>query len=507
MAGKVYLVGAGPGDPGLLTLRGAELIGRAEVLVYDHLAAPELLSLAPVDCELINAGKEASQHTLSQTAINELLAKKALAGRQVVRLKGGDPYIFGRGGEEALYLADLGVEFEVVPGVSAALAAASYAGVPLTHRGLATKATILTGHDKSGRTVSFPGYDPAETLAIVMGRGNLEPLCEGLKATGRPDDTPALAVEWGTTPWQKSVAGTIATLPARVTEARIGAPVLLVIGQVVSLREKLNWFEKRPLFGRTVLVTRTRAQGSLLAARLKELGAKVLEKPVISIKPLDPNPDLDQVLSQLKSFSPGYLILTSPNGAEIFLKALLKTGQDVRSLGQLKIVVMGEGTAAALSPFGLKADYLPKVYQAEGLLDLFNDLNLPLDPVIIPRAKVARDVLPDGLAARGHQVKVVPLYATVLAPPGSLAQELQGERIDLATVTSSSVAMGLARGLARGLAAGLEGDKRPWPPVVAIGPIAGQKAMDLGFSVVAQSPQATINSLVMTIKEWFKRAV
>ncbi|MDR2421763.1 MAG: uroporphyrinogen-III C-methyltransferase, partial [Deltaproteobacteria bacterium] len=368
MTGKVYLVGAGPGDPGLLTLRGAELLGRAQTVVYDQLAAPELLSLAPPGCRLVDAGKKAGDHALSQAAINELLAQEALAGRTVIRLKGGDPYIFGRGGEEALYLAERGLEFETIPGVSSAIAAAAAAGVPLTHRGLSQLAILATGHAQNGRDgVDFASL-PDGTVAVVMGRANLKSICQGLIKSGRPPQTPAAAVERGATARQKTVVGTLADLPLLADRARLAPPTLLVAGAVVSLRDRLGWFEKRPLFGRTVLVTRARAQAGRLSAIFRELGARVIEAPAIAVRPIEPNPELDQALEDLTgSRLFGYLVLTSPNGAEIFLKALFKGPGDARALFGLKIVAIGPGTAAALTPFGLKADGLPKVYQAEGL--------------------------------------------------------------------------------------------------------------------------------------------
>ncbi|MDR1607449.1 MAG: uroporphyrinogen-III C-methyltransferase [Deltaproteobacteria bacterium] len=494
MAGKVYLVGAGPGEPSLMTLRGAELLGRAQVVVYDHLASQELVSLTPKDCQWIDAGKRAHNHALSQDQINQLLAQKAQEGLLVIRLKGGDPYVFGRGGEEALYLAERGLDFEVIPGVSSTIAVANAAGVPLTHRELSSQVTLLTGHgqanpdapEQNTLTIDFKYLNPKETLSIVMGRQNLGLICQELIKAHWPPETLAVAIENGFTPLQKTVSATLASLEAEVAKAGLKPPTLIVIGQVASLRERLNWFEKRPLFGQTILVTRTRAQASQLSASLRELGARVLERPAIAIEPLRPNPALDSALGDLSKRQ--YLVLTSPNGAEIFFAALKTRGLDGRALHSLKIVALGPGTAAKISEQGLIVDYSPKFFQAEGLLELFKEL--PKGSVLWPRAAGARDVLAEGLLSLGFEIKVIDIYQTQAIPNFIKAQD----NFDLATITSSSVAKSLAASLGERLSA---------VKTISIGPIATKTAREAGLNVVAESRKASIPSLIETVAQYF----
>ncbi|MDR1085576.1 MAG: uroporphyrinogen-III C-methyltransferase [Deltaproteobacteria bacterium] len=483
-AGKVYLIGAGPGDPGLITLKGAELIKKAQVIVHDYLASPELLRLAPPGCRLIDAGKKAGRHILNQKAINELLVSEGRKGNTVVRLKGGDPYIFGRGGEEAVALFEAGVAFEVVPGVSSAVAAAASAGIPLTHRGISSQVTILTGHSQtdSQSLSEWENLLPGQTLSVVMGHQNLYNICQKLIGRGFSPQTQAAAVQWGTTPKQKTLTGTLATLPDKVAANHLTPPVLLVVGAVVGLRDRLNWFEKRPLFGKSVLVTRTTAQSGRLAEPLRDLGAQVWERPVIKIAPILPNPELNACLNDISQFQ--YLILTSPNGAEIFLKYLMSRAFDVRCLGGLKIVTIGPGTARTLESFGLKADLTPELFQAEGLIELFK--TQPAGAVLLARAERAREILPAGLSDLGFQVTLVCLYRTV----AETADSAPLPKVDLVTLTSASTA--------RGLAALLDPSERSGYPAVSIGPITTQAAKEEGLKVVAESPAATIDSLVKT---------
>ncbi|MDR0621615.1 MAG: uroporphyrinogen-III C-methyltransferase [Deltaproteobacteria bacterium] len=500
--GTVYLVGAGPGDPGLLTLRGAELLGRADVVVYDYLAAQELLDLAPIGARRIYVGKSGSNHTLKQDEINELLVTEALAGNAVVRLKGGDPYVFGRGAEEALRLAEAGVAFEVVPGISSTIAAAGAAGIPLTHRDMASQIGILTGHEKPGKTNSALDYGALArlgTLSVVMGAENLPNILERLISAGKDPSTPAALVEWGATPRQRVVASTVSRLADEAKAAGLSAPALLVVGEVVGLRDKLNWFEKRPLFGKRILVTRTREQAGRLSGALRELGAEVLERPAIEIGPIEPNPPLAAALANLSDY--GYLALTSPNGASLFLKALFASGLDSRALYGLKIVAIGPGTAEVLAGRGLKVDCLPKSFVAEGLVELFAEL--PRARVLLARAKEARDVLVLGLRNLGFELELVPLYETLIADwsgfenlsfigyDSASAEEkkrsVSPNPIDLATLTSASVAEGLARHVPEG--------ERPGVAVVSIGPITTKAARALGFNVVAEAKRATIEDL------------
>jgi uroporphyrinogen III methyltransferase/synthase len=487
--GSVYLVGAGPGDPGLITRRGAEVLGRAEVVVHDYLAAPELLDLAPATARRIYVGKKGSQHTLSQPEINRLLIGEAQAGHTVVRLKGGDPYIFGRGGEEALELKRAGLYFEVVPGVTSAIAAAACAGVPLTHRDISSQAVLLTGHEKPGKSASshdWPALAAMGTLSLVMGAENLPRIAQNLIEAGKSARTPSVLIQWGATDRQRTVSGPLGELPEIARRAGLGAPALLVIGQVVSLREELNWFESRPLWGRNILVTRTKAQAGELSGRLRELGARVLEKPTIKIEPLVPSPHSDQVISRLKTFK--YLLLTSPNGADLFMGALRAGGLDSRALCGLTIAVIGPGTQRVMTAHGLTADIMPKVYTAEGLAAAMS----PLAPgrCLLARAEEARDILPLFLSDLGFEVELLPLYRTT-SP--ALEPDLT-ETLDLATLTSASTA--------RGLAEGLPLYRRALIPVASIGPITTAAARELGFKVAAEAKTSTIESLVDAVTSY-----
>jgi uroporphyrinogen III methyltransferase/synthase len=506
--GTVYLVGAGPGDPGLLTLRGAQVLSRADVVVYDYLASPKLLELAPKQARCIYVGKAGSNHTLCQDDINSLLVSEALVGHMVVRLKGGDPYIFGRGAEEALVLFDAGVPFEVVPGVTSAIAAAAAAGIPLTHRDMGSQIGILTGHEKPGKkgsALDFEALARLGTLSVVMGVENMENIITQLIGAGRDPGTPAALIQWGATDRQRVASGTLGDLPLEVKKAGLSSPALLVIGEVVRLRDRLNWFENRPLFGKTVLVTRTRQQAGRLSAALRDLGARVEERPTIEICPVSPNPALGAALDRLSRYD--YLILTSPNGASIFMEALLGRGLDGRSLHGLKIAVIGSGTAEALSAFGIKPDMMPGRFIAEGLLELFT--HQPPGGVLLPRASKGRDILPDGLKKLGFELDVIPLYDTITADwsgfenlcfsryndnlPNSDRTPTETIDVDLATLTSASTAQGLAEHIPEVVRGSVQ--------VASIGPITTKTAQSLGFNVVTEAKSSTIDSLVEAVAE------
>ncbi|MDR1546679.1 MAG: uroporphyrinogen-III C-methyltransferase [Deltaproteobacteria bacterium] len=489
--GRVSLVGAGPGDPGLMTLRGAELLAQAETVIYDQLAAPELLELAPPGCRRIYAGKTGARHALRQEEINALLIAEARAGRTVVRLKGGDPYIFGRGAEEALALEAAGAPFEVVSGVSSTSAAAAYAGIPLTHRDVNSQAVLMTAREKAGRETSAHDWAALAKMGVisaVMGAAGAAELRDKLLAAGKDPQTPAAMIQRGTTVRQRVVEAPLGRLPEAAAEAGLGAPALLVIGEVVKLRAKLNWFEKRPLWGRRVLVTRTRAQAGRLSAALRTLGAEVIERPVFRLEEIRPNPVLEAALDDLRAFD--WLALTSPNGADFFLRRLFERGQDARALGGLKIAVIGTGTAAALEPYGLKADLTPKAFVAEALLETLK----PHGPArcLLARAEQGRDALPEGLKSWGWRTTDIPLYRTLPADWSAEDLFFHGpERPDLTTVTSSSSA--------EGLAALVPPEERQFFPTAAIGPVAARTARELGFPVLAESPRATVPDLVETI--------
>jgi uroporphyrinogen III methyltransferase/synthase len=473
-------------------------LARAQVLIYDYLASPSLLALATNDCEKIYVGKIGSDHTFRQEEINALLVAKAKEGHLVVRLKGGDPYIFGRGGEEAQVLFASGVDFEVIPGVSSAIAAPAAAGIPLTHRELSSQVVILTGHEKPGKETSAHDWSALArigTLSVVMGVENLPYLCGRLIEAGKDPATPAAMIQWGYTPRQKSVTATLSTLPAKAKSAGLGAPSVVVIGPVVELSSSLGWFERRPLWGRRILVTRTRAQAGRLSASLREMGAEVLEKPVIKIEPVAPNPALKDAFNRLDQYD--WLILTSPNGASIFMKSLWDAGLDSRALGKVKIAVIGPGTAEALVPYGLKPDLVPSQYIAEGLVEAFSHLSAETGPpsgqrrCLLARSEIARAIVPVELKAMGYLVDEIPLYRTVSADgdtgPDSWS-DLIANPPDLTTLTSASTA--------EGLASVIDCTKRHLFPTVSIGPITTQAAAELGFTVKTQALKATIGDLI-----------
>lgn len=493
----VYLVGAGPGEPGLLTLRGAELLGRAEVVIYDYLANPGLLKLAPSGAELIYVGKMAGRHAKSQAEINQLLVDYGRTGKVVVRLKGGDPYIFGRGGEEAEYLARNGLDFEVVPGISSTIGAAAYAGIPLTHRGRACQVVLATGHERPGKPQSahdWAALAKIDTLVFVMGVKNLPSICRNLIDRGKPGDTPAALVRWGATERQTVLTGTLATLPDLARDRRVAPPALLVIGQVVGLGPVLNWFERRPLHGQRILVTRSRNQAGELSAQLRELGARVIEEPTIIIEPPQDWASLDNSLNRLNDYD--WLVFTSPNGARIFLERLWARGLDARALGRLKVAAIGPGTEKALQGFGLKADLTGKTFVAEGLLEALAGQELAGRRFLLPRAAEARDVLVRGLADRGARVTEIAAYHT--RRPDRLSPEaldaFKNEPNLMVTFTSSSTAANLAGLLGPDLA-----EFQSRVPAVSIGPVTSRTARDLGFRLLAEAGTHTIKGLVDTI--------
>jgi uroporphyrinogen III methyltransferase/synthase len=476
----VYLVGAGPGDPELITVRGAAALAAADVVVYDRLASPALLELAPRDAELISAAKAPGAVELTQDEINAVLVERGRAGSTVVRLKGGDPFVFGRGGEEAEALAAAGVPFEVVPGITSAIGAASYAGIPVTHRGLSTHFTVVTGHEDpaKGRTdVEWEALARAGgTLVILMGAGNISEIARRLIDGGRDPSTPVAAVRNGTRADQRTVRATLAT----IADAGVRAPSAIVVGEVAALN--LAWFENRPLFGRSVVVTRAREQTSELRARLELLGADVIELPAIAIEPVA------VTLPDLSSYD--WLVFTSANGVDAFFERGLGTaGLDARALGGVRVAVIGPGTERALTARGVIADLVPERVVAEALLDAFPKPDRPEARVLIARAEKARDVLPDGLAEVGYAVDILPVYRTVRAEPDAAAvTRVRDGRVDAITFTSSSTVTNLCDLLGS--------DPDPQPIVVSIGPVTSRTARERGLVVHAEADPHTIDGLV-----------
>jgi uroporphyrinogen III methyltransferase/synthase len=505
MAGKVYLVGAGPGDPVLITLKGFRLLQKAEVVIYDFLANPELLKQVPPEAEVIYVGKKGGDHTLSQSGINNLIIEKALTGKRVVRLKGGDPYIFGRGGEEAEELIKADIPFEIVPGITSAIAVPAYAGIPLTHRRYNTGVAFFTGHEDPTKETSGreggTGLDQIGTLVYLMGVKNLPIIVEQLFQQGLDPEIPAALIQWGTTPRQKTVVGTLKTIQEKAEEAGVSPPAIFIVGRVVELRQTLNWFEKRPLWGKRIVVTRTREQASELMDRLSDLGADCLEFPTIRIAPPSDWTDLDQALSALEGFD--WIFFTSPNGVRFFFNRLEDLGLDVRMLKGVRIGVIGPATAEALAQYHLRADLIPEKYQAEHLLEALAEIPLAAKKVLIPRAAQARDILPEGLRQLGAEVSVVSAYQTLPAETekDALEQSLSQGEIDCLTFTSSSTVIQFLALFPRQTILSLLKNVT----IVCIGPITAKTAMDNGLTVSVVAEDYTIPGLVQAIKTYYAK--
>jgi len=497
-AGKVYLIGAGPGDPTLITVKGLEILKRAEVLVYDYLASPKLLKFVPKDAELIYAGKKGGQcHAHTQEEINQMLVDHAAAGKIVVRLKGGDPFIFGRGGEEIEELAKHGIAFEVVPGVTSATAAATYAGVPITHRNFTASVAFITGHEDPTKEVSNIAWDKIATgigtLVFYMGIKNLPFITENLIKHGRSPETPVVVVRWASTPEQRSVVGTLSDIAEVVKREKIKPPALIVVGEVVNLRDTINWFEKRPLFGKRILVTRTRDQASELVHLLEDQGAACLEGATIALAEPESWDALDGELKRLGEYQ--WLVFTSINAIRFFFARMFALGLDSRVLAGPKIAVVGKATAEALKGYGLKADLIPEEFTGEGLAAAMVGKGVQGAKVLLPRAEKAREILPEILGENGAKVKVIPVYRNVRPDDYELVRdELAQGAIDMVTFTSSSTVTNFLEMLGPERETLLAGVK-----VAVIGPITAKTAQKAGLTIAVQPETYTIPALVENI--------
>ncbi|HWC95707.1 MAG TPA: uroporphyrinogen-III C-methyltransferase [Candidatus Sulfopaludibacter sp.] len=487
--GTVYLVGAGPGDPSLITVKGRQLLQSAGSVLYDHLAADALVDLAPPSAERLYVGKKKSAHAFTQEEICTLLIERARRGLTVVRLKGGDPFIFGRGGEEAEALADAGIPFEVVPGVTTPLGIAAYTGVPLTHREHTSAVTFVTGH--AVESIDWDKVGMSETLVIFMGLTTFPDIARALMARGRSPETPAMAVRWATRPDQETLTGTLATLPALIDQHGMKPPATIVVGEVVRLREKLDWYERLPLFGKRIVVTRAHSQAGSLTARLQALGAAVIEIPAIEIRPASDYGPLDAALATLSSYD--YLIFTSANGVHHFVDRLDRSAGDLRGL-RARICAIGPATRAAVEALHLKVDLMGKEYVAESLLESFEGQELSGKRVLLPRAAVARDLVPSELTRRGAHVDVVEAYRTVQPESEAAIPRTVDGRLacDCITFTSSSTV--------RNFAAIAGADSLRGVPVASIGPITSQTARELGIDVTIQAVEFTINGLLEAVR-------
>jgi uroporphyrinogen III methyltransferase/synthase len=500
MKGIVYLVGAGPGDAGLLTLRGAELLGRADVVVYDALVNPDLLRLAPKEAEIIYGGKRSRDHAIPQEELNELLMSKAREGKTVVRLKGGDPYIFGRGGEEAEELARAHVPFEVVPGVSSITAGPNYAGIPLTHRAHCSSFTVVTGHEDPSKEETSLDYEQLAkipgTKVVLMGVDRIRPLAQSLIDHGMSKETPVGMVRWGTTGQQQSIEGTLGTIAEIVEKTGFKAPAVTVIGEVVRLREKLNWAEKRPLFGQRVVVTRTREQASQLSRQLLELGADVLEIPTIRIVPPDEKQDLIDAILGLNGYD--WLIFTSPNGVSSFFDYFFKTFDDLRDIGGVRIAAIGPGTAAKLQELHLKVDLMPEEYLTKKIVQAFHQYeSIENLRVCLLRAQVANRELPKALEERGAIVDDIACYKTVPETEdrnGAAARLLEVGANWITFTSSSTVENFHARfDLPKLLV------QFPKTQLASIGPETSKAIIALGLKPAVEAKEHTIPGLVSAL--------
>ncbi|MBW2107587.1 MAG: uroporphyrinogen-III C-methyltransferase [Deltaproteobacteria bacterium] len=502
-SGKVYLVGAGPGDPDLITVKGKRCLQQADVVIYDHLASASLLRHVKPNAKTIYVGKRQGAHTLPQEEMNKLLVREAKNGRMVVRLKGGHPFIFGRGGEEAEALAAEHIPFEVVPGITSAVAAPSHAGIPLTHRRYAASVGIVTGHEDPTKPRSSIDWGKLATgvgtLVILMGVKNLPRITREIMTAGRDPKTPVALVRWGTTPKQTTVVGTLETIVEKAEKVRIKPPVAIVVGDVVKLRDKLNWFETQPLFGKTVVVTRTRQQASEMVQRLAALGADCLECPTIRIVPPDDWTPLDVAIERLHIYD--WLILTSVNGVDHFFDRLFTQGKDVRALARVRTATIGPATAKRLRQFGFASDIMPATYRAEAVLEAFSKEQMKGKKVLLPRAKEARPILPEELARMGAEVHEIAVYRTEPAREDVdlLIDRLKRHAVDLVTFTSSSTVKNFVSALAaEPLERLMEG-----VAVACIGPITADTARQLGLTVHIEASEYTIAGLCEAIVAYY----
>ena len=501
--GYVYLVGAGPGDPGLITVKGRECIARADVILYDYLANECLLQSAAAGAELIFAGKVGGAHNREQRQINELLVAKAREGKVVTRLKGGDPFVFGRGGEECEALLEAGIPFEVVPGVTAGIGAPAYAGIPLTHRSFTTSVAFVTGHEHPGKEASEIDWERLSlgsgTIVFYMGVKNLPLIASHLMTHGRPPGTPVALNRLGTRPEQEVLTGTLADISEKARRAGFKAPAITIVGEVVRLREKLRWFDNRPLFGRGIMVTRATDQAGEFSGALTGFGAHVYECPTIEIVPPGTFADLDAAIVALAGFD--WLIFTSANAVKFFFARLAELGLDSRAVGPCKVCAVGPKTAASLAPYGIRPDLVPSDYKGEGVVEAFRALDCSGKRVLFPRADRARDIIPSGLGRMGAEVAAPVVYRNVVpgALPSSILLALEERRIHCITFTSSSTVENLAAMIGENrLLHLLEG-----VAVASIGPITSKTCRDLGLHVHIEPQEYTVAALMDEIVTFF----
>ncbi|MGP8154334.1 MAG: uroporphyrinogen-III C-methyltransferase [Smithella sp.] len=498
--GKVYIIGAGPGDAGLITLKGIECLGIAEVVIYDYLVNKDLLKYARDDASFIYAGKQGGAHTLSQWQINDLLVKEAKAGNTVARLKGGDPFIFGRGGEEAEKLAASDILFEVVPGITSAIAVPAYAGIPLTHRGLTSTVAFVTGHEdptKEKSDIDWSALASIGTLVFLMGVKNIEKIAKELTDNGKPSKTPAALIRWGTTTRQEILTSTLANISMLAKELKFAPPAILVVGKVVDLRETLNWFDVKPLFGKNIVITRPEKQADDLAQLLIKEGANPIHFPTIKIVPPPDWRCLDNAIKKMEDYD--WLIFTSANGVSFFFERLFAKAKDIRNLKGIKICCIGPATEQQVQSKGIRVDLIPEKFISEGILESFSGINLRGKKILIARAAKAREVLPEGLKKLGAQVDVVTAYVTVNSgkKKSDLKALFKENQVDVITFTSSSIVNNFVKIMGRNFSLP-KGVK-----IACIGPVTAAAAKKVGLSVHIHQEEYTMEGLVQALIDYF----
>lgn len=494
MSGKVFLVGAGPGDPDLISLKGKRCLEIADVVIYDYLANPELLKYAP-KAEKIYVGKKSANHTLDQEKINELLIEKAKEKKIIVRLKGGDPFIFGRGGEEALALRKHCIDFEIVPGITSGFAAPLYAGIPVTMRGINSTIAFATGHEtdeKEFSLIDWASLSKMGTIIFYMGVKNMPLIVENLLKHGRSKDTPVALIRWATYPNQEVLTGKLDNILEKMRESNFKAPAIIVIGEVVNLRDELMWFEKRPLFGKTILVTRTKEQAGKLSSKLKDLGANVIEIPTIEIVPPKSWEDLDKSIDNISNYD--VIIFTSVNGVKYFFGRLKELKRDIRILNEIKICAIGSATRESIEELGIIVDIVPDEYVAESVIEKLKEYGIEGKKFLLPRAKIARDIIPESIRSLGGYIDVVTVYETV-KPESSfqaLKEIFEKDVINIITFTSSSTVKNFFD---------LLGDTKIPKNVkfASIGPVTSDTLRSYGFEPTCEAKVYNIDGLVSAI--------
>lgn len=496
----VYLVGAGPGDPRLITVKGLECIKKADVIIYDYLVNIDLLKVARPDAEFIYVGKQGGAHTMEQDDINKLIVKKAMEDKIVTRLKGGDPYIFGRGGEEAIVLYENRIPFEVVPGITAAIATPNYAGIPVTHRDFTSTFGLITGHEDPTKDESSIDWAKISTgigtLAFYMGIKNLPYITEQLMKYGRSKDTPVAVIRWGTTPQQKTVIGTLSTIVEKTRN--IKPPAITIVGEVVKLRDQLNWFESKPLFGKTIVVTRSREQASEFADQLYEYGAQVIEFPTIEITKPDTIQSLDEAINNIHSYN--WLVFTSVNGVDAFFQRLFELGKDIRDLKGIKVCAIGPATEDAIQKYYIKVDCRPPKFVAESVVDELKKVTaIKGERFLLPRADIARSFLPEELQKLGGKVTDLVAYKTIMAHPRNinLVDKIRNGEVHIVTFTSSSTVRNFVEIIGKKDLMALNGHVQ----YASIGPITTQTAEEMGLRIAIKANEYTIPGLVSAILE------